>query len=108
MDSGLKPPVVVGVAGGTGSGKTTVVRRLLEVLGAERVALLEQDAYYRDPGPLRCVWRRKAFPPPVPDGRRVPLRRSCQPGSSGQPPVTLATAREGAVFSSPHGSRTAR
>lgn len=41
-------PLVVGVAGGTGSGKTTVVRRILETLGAERVSLLEQDAYYRD------------------------------------------------------------
>ena len=41
-------PLVVGVAGGSGSGKTTVVRRILETLGPERVALLEQDAYYRD------------------------------------------------------------
>src|SRR6476646_5935865 len=40
--------LVVGVAGGSGSGKTTVVQRLLEALGRGRVALLEQDAYYRD------------------------------------------------------------
>jgi uridine kinase len=43
---------VVGVAGGTGSGKTTVVQRLLTTIGADRVALLEQDSYYRDAGPL--------------------------------------------------------
>jgi uridine kinase len=48
----MKSPFVVGVAGGTGSGKTTVVQRLTSALGAERVALLEQDAYYRDGGHL--------------------------------------------------------
>jgi uridine kinase len=41
-------PFVVGVAGGSGSGKTTVVRRILETLGPAQVALVEQDAYYRD------------------------------------------------------------
>jgi uridine kinase len=41
-------PLIVGVAGGSGSGKTTVVQRLLAELGTDRVALLEQDAYYRD------------------------------------------------------------
>jgi uridine kinase len=41
-------PFVVGIAGGSGSGKSTVVRRILETLGETRVALLEQDAYYRD------------------------------------------------------------
>ncbi|MCC2668381.1 MAG: uridine kinase, partial [Armatimonadetes bacterium] len=41
-------PLLVGIAGGSGSGKTTVVRRIVETLGPERVALLEQDAYYRD------------------------------------------------------------
>jgi len=41
-------PFVVGIAGGSGSGKSTVVRRILETLGEARVALVEQDAYYRD------------------------------------------------------------
>lgn len=44
-------PFVLGVAGGTGSGKTTVARRLAEVVGAaggSAVALLTLDAYYRD------------------------------------------------------------
>lgn len=41
-------PLVVGVAGGSGSGKSTVVRRILSVLGPERVALVPQDSYYRD------------------------------------------------------------
>jgi uridine kinase len=36
------------VAGGTGSGKTTVARTILEAVGRERIAFLEQDSYYRD------------------------------------------------------------
>ncbi|MFH1529227.1 MAG: uridine kinase [Pseudomonadota bacterium] len=40
--------LVVGVAGGTGSGKSTVGRRLIEALGRENVAYLDQDSYYRD------------------------------------------------------------
>ena len=41
-------PVVIGVAGGTGSGKTTVVRAVLDAVGKSRLAFLEQDSYYRD------------------------------------------------------------
>jgi len=40
--------VVVGVAGGTGSGKTTVADASLERVGRERAALIPHDAYYRD------------------------------------------------------------
>jgi uridine kinase len=39
---------VIGVAGGSGSGKTTVVRRIVDALGAARVTVLEHDRYYRD------------------------------------------------------------
>lgn len=38
---------LVGVAGGTGSGKTTVARRLADAIGASSVALVTMDAYYR-------------------------------------------------------------
>ena len=41
-------PFVIGVAGGSGSGKTTVVRRIVESIGDDRVSLLEHDRYYRD------------------------------------------------------------
>lgn len=41
-------PVVFGVAGGTGSGKTTVARAILDQIGAEQVAYLPHDAYYRE------------------------------------------------------------
>jgi uridine kinase len=40
--------VVLGVAGGTGSGKTTVAEAILGAVGRERIAFLAQDNYYRD------------------------------------------------------------
>ena len=50
-------PFVIGVAGGSGSGKTTVVRRIIESLGDDQVSLLEHDKYYRDRGDLRLEER---------------------------------------------------
>jgi uridine kinase len=41
-------PTFLGVAGGSGSGKTTVARAILEAVGEERIAFLEQDSYYLD------------------------------------------------------------
>jgi uridine kinase len=41
-------PFFLGVAGGSGSGKTTVARAIVAAVGAERIAFLEQDSYYRD------------------------------------------------------------
>jgi uridine kinase len=40
--------LVVGIAGGTGSGKTTVARTIAAALPVESVAMIEFDAYYRD------------------------------------------------------------
>lgn len=40
--------LVVGIAGGTGSGKTTVVRKIVESLPQNKVVLIPQDSYYRD------------------------------------------------------------
>ena len=40
--------VVIGIAGGSGSGKTTVQRRVMERFGTRRIALLDHDAYYLD------------------------------------------------------------
>jgi uridine kinase len=41
-------PLVIGIAGGSGSGKTTVAHRVIRALPPESVAILEHDAYYRD------------------------------------------------------------
>lgn len=44
----MSRPLVVGVAGGSGSGKSTVVSELRRILGPEQVCVLHHDAYYRD------------------------------------------------------------
>ncbi len=41
-------PIVIGIAGGTGSGKTTVANVILKRVGAHRIAYLPHDAYYRE------------------------------------------------------------
>lgn len=46
------PPVVIGIAGGTGSGKTTVTNVILERVGVDSIALLPHDAYYKELGHL--------------------------------------------------------
>jgi len=40
--------LIVGIAGGTGSGKTTVVKKIIEKLPKDSVAILSQDSYYKD------------------------------------------------------------
>ncbi len=50
-------PVVIGVAGGSGSGKTTVVSKIAESLGSDQVVVLEHDRYYRDHIELRLEER---------------------------------------------------
>ncbi len=40
--------MIIGICGGTGSGKTTIARAIVEAVGAENVVLVEQDSYYRD------------------------------------------------------------
>ncbi len=48
MDSSEIHAVTIGVAGGTGSGKTTVSNQLLERVGSQHIAYLPHDAYYKD------------------------------------------------------------
>ena len=50
-------PIIIGVAGGSGSGKTTVVRKIVESLGDDQVSVLEHDRYYRDHPELRLEER---------------------------------------------------
>lgn len=40
--------LIIGICGGTGSGKTTVVNKILDILPADHVAILSQDSYYKD------------------------------------------------------------
>ena len=41
-------PLIIGVAGGSGSGKTTVVHHIFDSIGEENILLLQHDYYYRD------------------------------------------------------------
>ena len=41
-------PLVIGIAGGSGSGKTTVAQEILQRVGRKRIAFLQHDSYYKD------------------------------------------------------------
>ena len=43
-----KRPKIIGIVGGSGSGKTTVTKRIIDELTQDKVALIEQDYYYKD------------------------------------------------------------
>jgi uridine kinase len=44
----MNKPVVIGVSGGTGSGKSTVAKAIFKSLPDENILIIEQDAYYKD------------------------------------------------------------
>ncbi len=50
--------MIIGIAGGTGSGKTTVVRKIIESLPEGSVAVVSQDSYYKDSSHLPWEQRR--------------------------------------------------
>lgn len=55
----MSRPLVVGIAGGTGSGKTTVAHKLAAAMPPGRCAIIEHDAYYRDQSSLTLEQREK-------------------------------------------------
>jgi len=54
-----RKPIVIGVAGGTGSGKTTVSEQILARIGPEKIAFLQHDSYYCDSSHLPPAERAK-------------------------------------------------
>ncbi len=52
-------PIIIGVAGGTGSGKTTVSEAILERVGRERITYIQHDSYYKDLSHLHLEERHK-------------------------------------------------
>jgi uridine kinase len=44
----MKTPVIIGIAGGTGSGKTTVARAIYDRVGPDRIEWISHDSYYRN------------------------------------------------------------
>jgi uridine kinase len=51
--------IVIGIAGGSGSGKTTVVKKIIESLPPDSVAVLSQDSYYKDNSHIPMEERKK-------------------------------------------------
>ena len=44
----INKSTLIGIAGGSGSGKTLVAQRLLEDIGSDKVVFIQQDSYYKD------------------------------------------------------------
>jgi uridine kinase len=61
QNKGLRqlPPVIIGIAGGTGSGKTTVAHRVREVAPDKTIAIIHHDSYYHDNSHLSMEDRAK-------------------------------------------------
>lgn len=55
----FKNMLIIGIAGGTGSGKTTVVRQIMDELKNEEVDVISQDSYYQDTSQLSMEERKK-------------------------------------------------
>ncbi|PWK05094.1 uridine kinase [Tumebacillus permanentifrigoris] len=53
----MKRPVLIGIAGGTGSGKTSVAREITRNISPENILLIEQDNYYKDQSQLTMAQR---------------------------------------------------
>lgn len=51
--------ILIGIAGGSGSGKTLVSQRIFEDLGSDKVIIIQQDSYYRDLSHLSLAERGK-------------------------------------------------
>lgn len=51
--------IIIGIAGGTGSGKTTVVKKIVEALPQGEVSVLPQDSYYKDSSHIPVEERQK-------------------------------------------------
>ena len=49
--------LIIGIAGGTGSGKTTVVEQIVEELPKDEVCVISQDSYYHDTSHLSYAER---------------------------------------------------
>lgn len=52
--------MIIGICGGTGSGKTTIARAIVEAVGAKNVVLVEQDSYYRNLSDMPLDERKQA------------------------------------------------
>lgn len=59
MVKSISKPFVVGIAGGTGAGKSTIVNEILKQLGTEKVSVIQHDSYYKHRSELSFAERTK-------------------------------------------------
>ena len=59
MVKSISKTIVVGVAGGTCAGKSTVVKEILKQLGTEKVSVIQHDSYYNNRPELSIEERKK-------------------------------------------------
>ena len=52
-------PILIGITGGTGSGKSTIAKEIFETFGGNQIAMMQQDAYYKDQSHLTMEERTK-------------------------------------------------
>jgi len=83
-------PLVIGLAGGSGSGKTTIARSIVEAIGPDDVALIQHDAYYHDQTQLPLEERAKVnydHPDSMETGLLVEHVQALQAGDPVERPV---------------------
>ena len=82
--------LIVGIAGGTGSGKTTVVRKITEVFPDKEVIVIPQDSYYRDNSDITLEGRQKInfdHPDSVEFGLLVDHLKKLKEGKTAEMPI---------------------
>lgn len=55
----MKKPLIIGITGGTGSGKTTVCKAIIDNIPNDKISIIEQDSYYKDQSHLSFEERLK-------------------------------------------------
>jgi uridine kinase len=82
--------MIIGICGGTGSGKTTVANRILQAVGAHEVAFIQQDSYYRDLDQMPLDYRSKVnfdHPDAIDNDLLVAHVRSLRAGETVELPI---------------------
>lgn len=55
----MNKPILIGITGGSGSGKSTIANEIFESFGGEKIVMMQQDAYYKDQSHLTMEERVK-------------------------------------------------
>ena len=106
--------IIIGIAGGTGSGKTTLTEKLREHFGSNEVSVINHDSYYKRHDELPYEERCKLnydHPDSFDTALMIPICRSCAPGIRCRCRCTITpstTAATRPCWCSPHRSSSLR